>query len=416
MVKFDSVIRIKKPGYIYVYLTYENESNNYVYFDDLKVTYTKSQVVQSNNYYAFGLQTSQSWTRIDAKPNQYLYNGGSELNSTTNSYEMFFRDYDPAIARMSGVDPLADMYSGLSPYNYSANDPVFWNDPSGAEYEWASMGGCGCWRDEGPQDSGSNGGGMYGSSWYSATYGDGFARYGVGTHDDSPTYGEINARNWVRAYTGNQGFESGHTLTPYTTSPYLGEDGQLWGNDEGTLFGERGSATTGTLLWSSNSSGSFGKSLLDAAVATGGVIVDGLQLSLDIVGLIPVAGEIADGVNAGVYALRGDYVNAGLSVAAAIPIAGWAASGAKIGGKAITKFSGHGVNRAIQRGVKPSSILDALKSPLDAKAIKFDNLGRPSQRLIGKEAEVVYNPRLGSIISVNPTSTSKAKKLLNKLN
>ncbi|MCB0506622.1 MAG: hypothetical protein KDC58_14125, partial [Cyclobacteriaceae bacterium] len=32
LVKFDSVIRIKKPGYIYVYLTYENESNNWIYF------------------------------------------------------------------------------------------------------------------------------------------------------------------------------------------------------------------------------------------------------------------------------------------------------------------------------------------------------------------------------------------------
>ena len=112
--------------------SYENESNNYVYFDDLKINYQKSQIVQSNNYYAFGLQTKDSWTRIDSKPNQYLYNAGSELNEATSNYEMMYRSYDPAIGRMSGVDPMVNSFASLTPYNYSFNDPVFWNDPSGA--------------------------------------------------------------------------------------------------------------------------------------------------------------------------------------------------------------------------------------------------------------------------------------------
>ncbi|MCB9236343.1 MAG: hypothetical protein H6580_00275 [Flammeovirgaceae bacterium] len=163
-----------------MYLTYENESNNYVYFDDLKVTYTKSQVVQSNNYYAFGLQTKDSWTRMATQPNQYLYNAGSELNEATSNYEMMYRSYDPAIGRMSGVDPMVDKYASMTPYNYSMNDPIYYNDPSGAEYEWASMGGCGCWRDKGPQDGGGQSNGMYGSNWNAATYGTGFAKYGPG--------------------------------------------------------------------------------------------------------------------------------------------------------------------------------------------------------------------------------------------
>jgi RHS repeat-associated protein len=133
VVKLDSVIKIKKPGYVYIYLSYENQSDNYVYFDDFKVTYTKGPVVQNTNYYPFGLQTADSWTRIDAKPNQYLYNAGSELNNLTGTYETFFRGYDPSIGRMSGVDIMADKYSSLSPYNYAFNDPVFFNDPSGAD-------------------------------------------------------------------------------------------------------------------------------------------------------------------------------------------------------------------------------------------------------------------------------------------
>jgi hypothetical protein len=118
--KFQNPFVIEKPGYIYVYLSYENESNNYVYFDDLKINYQKSQIVQSNNYYAFGLQTSDSClpteaeakvgTRIDTKPNQYLYNSGSELNDLTSNYEMFFRGYDPAIGRMSGGSPTVILY------------------------------------------------------------------------------------------------------------------------------------------------------------------------------------------------------------------------------------------------------------------------------------------------------------------
>lgn len=52
--------------------------------------------------------------------------------------------------------------------------------------------------------------------------------------------------------------------------------------------------------------------------------------ALDIAGLVPVIGEAADLANAAWYAAEGDYVNAGLSAAAAIPFLGYAAVGAKI--------------------------------------------------------------------------------------
>lgn len=54
---------------------------------------------------------------------------------------------------------------------------------------------------------------------------------------------------------------------------------------------------------------------------------------LDVVGLIPVVGEAADGANAVWYAAEGDYLSAALSAAAMIPGAGWAATGAKYGAK-----------------------------------------------------------------------------------
>ncbi|MBX2963967.1 MAG: hypothetical protein KF687_15755 [Cyclobacteriaceae bacterium] len=126
-------INIHEAGFIFVYLSYENESNNWVYFDDFKVTHSKSRIVQYNEYYPFGMQTASSWTRENATGNQFLYNAGSELNNTTSNYEMFFREYDPALGRMNAVDPMASKYASLTPYNYSFNDPVTYNDPSGAE-------------------------------------------------------------------------------------------------------------------------------------------------------------------------------------------------------------------------------------------------------------------------------------------
>src|SRR4051812_40108038 len=56
--------------------------------------------------------------------------------------------------------------------------------------------------------------------------------------------------------------------------------------------------------------------------------------ALDVAGLVPVVGEVADGANAAWYTAEGDYLNAGLSAAAAIPFAGWAATGLKAGIKA----------------------------------------------------------------------------------
>ena len=52
-------------------------------------------------------------------------------------------------------------------------------------------------------------------------------------------------------------------------------------------------------------------------------------MALDAIGLIPVAGEVADGVGAAWYAAEGNYTDAAIGAAAMIPFAGWFATGAK---------------------------------------------------------------------------------------
>ncbi len=91
--------------------------------------------MRSNEYYPFGLQTANSWTR-DGSTNNYLANGGTELNATSQLYDLDYRNYDPILGRLNQVDPLADKYGSLSPYHFSFNNPVTYTDPSGADPRW----------------------------------------------------------------------------------------------------------------------------------------------------------------------------------------------------------------------------------------------------------------------------------------
>jgi RHS repeat-associated protein len=124
-------VTAKEAGFIFVYLSYEDLSNNWVYFDDFKVTFTPTSILQSNEYYPFGLQTANSWTRTGAVANNFLANGATELNTTTQVYDLDWRNYDPILGRLNQVDLMADKYGSLSPYHFSFNNPVGFNDPSG---------------------------------------------------------------------------------------------------------------------------------------------------------------------------------------------------------------------------------------------------------------------------------------------
>ncbi|MHB9148135.1 MAG: hypothetical protein ACYC2U_07120, partial [Candidatus Amoebophilus sp.] len=119
--------------------------------------------------------------------------------------------------------------------------------------------------------------------------------------------------------------------------------------------------------------------------------------------------KAADGALKGSKAAKGVRVAEGLQDSKFIK----AANGLEIKG-----FTKHGIHRAIgdfeRMGVKTAAILDALKNPLKIGKIKLDNLGRKSQRFVGRFGEVVVNTHTGEIISVNPTRASKAARLTNK--
>ena len=72
----------------------------------------------------------------------------------------------------------------------------------------------------------------------------------------------------------------------------------------------------------------------------------------------------------------------------------------------------HVVERATERGVSSEDIVRALTSPLKMGTIKTDEYGRRSRQYIGEHATVAVNPDTGATVSVWPTHSKIARKLL----
>jgi RHS repeat-associated protein len=131
-------VKVKQTGYLYVYLSNENNTIANVYFDDFKITkYTN--VVQSNDYYPFGLTFNSYLSTENTVPQNNLYNS-KELQDELDLRWLDYgaRMYMPDIARWNGIDPLAEKYLDASPYSYGGNSPLVFRDPNGREL-WFSI-------------------------------------------------------------------------------------------------------------------------------------------------------------------------------------------------------------------------------------------------------------------------------------
>lgn len=114
------------------YTIADQQGNARVSFEDNSGT---ARVIQENSYYAFGLVMPGSAVTTPTTPNKNLYNGGSEwqndFSNLPDYYQTFFRNYDAALGRWTGVDPDPESAESLSTYHYSGNNPVTFNDPLG---------------------------------------------------------------------------------------------------------------------------------------------------------------------------------------------------------------------------------------------------------------------------------------------
>src|SRR5690606_17419315 len=124
---------IKEPGYMYIYISNEVSVQQDVFFDDLRVTHVKSPVIETNDYYPFGL-TFNSYQRENSVRQSYKFQEKEWQDELDlNLYDFEWRQYDPIIARATTPDPHADSYFGLSPYSFFANNPINTLDPNGMD-------------------------------------------------------------------------------------------------------------------------------------------------------------------------------------------------------------------------------------------------------------------------------------------
>jgi RHS repeat-associated protein len=134
-----STVSIGVSGFLYVYCS--NESNNDVFFDNLQVVQTRGPLLENNSYYPFGLAMagiSDRAAKTNYSENKYRFNGRNELQNKEFSdgsglelYDAVHRMYDPQIGRFAQLDELGEVALGWSPYSFSFDNPIRFNDPLG---------------------------------------------------------------------------------------------------------------------------------------------------------------------------------------------------------------------------------------------------------------------------------------------
>jgi RHS repeat-associated protein len=122
---------VPKNGFIYVFTT--NESPVDVWFDDVSVIHRTGPLLQESSFYPFGMEITplSSYAAIKV-PNERDYQK-NELDEEFGLELHYFdaRMYDAQVGRFGGVDPYAEKFPGLTPYNYAANNTNYFIDPDG---------------------------------------------------------------------------------------------------------------------------------------------------------------------------------------------------------------------------------------------------------------------------------------------
>ncbi len=85
-----------------------------------------------------------NWLSTSLPENKYRYNGIEQTTALgLDVYNAFYRTLDPSLARWWQVDPAAEKYNGLTPYNSMGNNPISYNDPNGDDFGLSLLIGAG---------------------------------------------------------------------------------------------------------------------------------------------------------------------------------------------------------------------------------------------------------------------------------
>ena len=112
------------------------DTETYFYLDAVSLVQGELEIVEESNYYPFGLKHNGYNNSISSNGNataqKYKF-GGKEYQEELGLewYDVTARNYDPALGRWMNLDPLSETFYEWSPYNYSYNSPIRFNDPTG---------------------------------------------------------------------------------------------------------------------------------------------------------------------------------------------------------------------------------------------------------------------------------------------
>ena len=123
-------------GYVYDYFLKDHLGNTRMTItDDYSIA---THIIDATSYYPFGLTMAGISSKASGKlSNKYQF-GGKEKQSQEFSdgsgletCDFLARNYDPQIGRFHQLDPLSEISRRWTPYVYSANNPIRYNDPDG---------------------------------------------------------------------------------------------------------------------------------------------------------------------------------------------------------------------------------------------------------------------------------------------
>ncbi len=158
-------------GYDYVYQYKDHLGNIRISYKDISTTSTPNlEIQEENNYYPFGLKHKGYNNVINGTDHKYGFGGKEEQDELDlNWIDITARNYDPALGRWLNIDPLAELMTRHSPYNYAFDNPIYFIDSDGMAPQenkklepWQeakmSTADCNCLENISVNASGSNGG------------------------------------------------------------------------------------------------------------------------------------------------------------------------------------------------------------------------------------------------------------------
>ncbi len=136
------IVKDGSGNYVYEYTLKDHLGNTRVTFGDAdnNGVVENSDIKQINHYYPFGLNMEGPGFGVQGV-NKYQF-GEKELNTDfgLNWSDFGARWYQSDVPHFLNVDPMAEMYSSMSPYHYGKNSPMVYADPTGMMSEAYSFG------------------------------------------------------------------------------------------------------------------------------------------------------------------------------------------------------------------------------------------------------------------------------------